>query len=126
MDRIVLRYLKKFKKSTLIDINEHMMLTILLRNNLKKNIQLDGNWRLFLKSKLVLSKADLSHVKDLKKWIHQLTLKKVIINEKNDLIIQFENDLELQVLVDRNRYENWEINQEVICLPGGVLTHFLK
>ena len=47
------------------------------------------------------------------------------ISEFNDLKIVFDKHIILQVIADSMRFENWVLNQEVICLPGGKLTDFL-
>jgi len=47
------------------------------------------------------------------------------ISEFNDLKIVFDKHIILQVIAEFMRFENWVLNQEVICLPGGELTDFL-
>ena len=125
MDKLVRQYLSKFKCAVIIDVNEYMNIAFKLKNKEVKYILLDMNWRLLIDYKMVLTKTSLNEIQDLKKYINGLKVKKITISRFNDLTIEFEQGVLLQIIADSMKYENWVINQDIICLPGGELTHFI-
>ena len=125
MDKLISQYLSKFKCAVVIDVNEYMNIAFKLKNKEVKYILLDMNWRLLINHKMVLTKSSLNEIQDLKEYINGLKVKKIIISKFNDLTIEFEQGLLLQIIADSMKYENWVINQDIICLPGGEMTHFI-
>ena len=125
MDKLIRQYLSKFKCAVIIDINEYMNIAFKLKNKEVKYILLDMNWRLLVDHKMVLTKSSLNDIQDLKKHINGLKVKKITISRFNDLTIEFEQGVLFQIIADSMKYENWVINQDIICLPGGEVTHFI-
>ncbi|MCV2231355.1 hypothetical protein [Paracholeplasma manati] len=125
MDKLIRQYLSKFKCAVIIDINEYMNIAFNLKNEEIKYILLDTNWRLLVNHKMVLTKSSLNEIQDLKKHINGLKVKRITISRFSDLTIELEQGVVLQIIADSMKYENWVINQDIICLPGGELTHSL-
>ncbi|MBU1093121.1 MAG: hypothetical protein KKH01_01525 [Firmicutes bacterium] len=126
MDKLVKKYLLQFKGAQITEVNEYINIAFLLKNNNMRYIQLDGNFRLFLTCQMVFTKSELKEINNLRKYINGAIVKNITIGKFNDLTIKFEQGILLQIIVDSMIYENWVINQDVICLPGGEITHFLK
>lgn len=125
MNDIIEKFLKQFHQSIIIDVNENYVLTILLASNEKKYIQLDSQWRIFQRNQLRLSKENFDNLNQIRSLVIGSKIEKLYINEIHDLYIQLVNHTLIQLMVSSTTYENWSINQEIICLPGGELTHFL-
>ncbi|MDX9807790.1 MAG: hypothetical protein RBS87_04415 [Acholeplasma sp.] len=125
MNDIIEKFLKQFHQSIIIDVNENYVLTILLPSNEKKYIQLDSQWRIFQRNQLWLSKENFNNLDQIRSLVIESKIEKLYINEIHDLNIQLVNHTLIQLMVSSTTYENWSINQEIICLPGGELTHFL-
>jgi hypothetical protein len=125
MTNLIDKYLEQFHQSRIVDVNENYVLTILLASNETKYIQLDGQWRVFQRNTLCFSNLDLNNLAELRRLMTVSNITKLSLNEVHDLAIHFENHTSIQLLVSSTKYENWSINQEIICLPSGELTHFL-
>ena len=87
---------------------------------------LEGGWRLFDHHKIVMNKSEFKRTEDIKDYIVGNIVEHIEISEFNDLKIVFGNHIIIQIVADSMWFENWVLNQEVICLPGGELTDFLK
>lgn len=70
-------------------------------------------------------KSEYKITEDIKDYLVGAIIKYIEISDFNDLKIVFDNHIIFQVIADSMRFENWVLNQEVICLPGGELTDFL-
>ena len=125
MNDIIEKFLTQFHHSIIVDVNENYVLTILLASNEKKYIQLDSQWRIFQRNQLCLSKENFNNLEQIRSLVTGSKIEKLYINEIHDLNILLVNHTLIQLMVSSTTYENWSINQEIICLPGGELTHFL-
>ncbi|MCV2231349.1 hypothetical protein [Paracholeplasma manati] len=125
MKDIIEKFLTQFHHSIIVDVNENYVLTILLASNEKKYIQLDSQWRIFQRNQLCLSKENFNNLEQIRSLVTGSKIEKLYINEIHDLNILLVNHTLIQLMVSSTTYENWSINQEIICLPGGELTHLL-
>ena len=125
MDNQIKKYLNLFKGAKVTEINEYQNITFLLKDKDIKYMLLQGGWRLFDHHKMVMTKSEFKKTEDIKDYLVGAIIKYIEISEFNDLKIVFDKHIILQVIADSMRFENWVLNQEVICLPGGELTDFL-
>ena len=125
MDNQIKKYLYRFKGARVTEINEYQNITFLLKNKDIKYMLLEGGWRLFDHHKMVMTKSEFKKTEDIKDYLVGAIIKCIEISEFNDLKIVFDKHIILQIIADSMRFENWVLNQEVICLPGGELTDFL-
>lgn len=119
------KYLNRYKGAKVTEINEYQNITFLLKDNDIKYMLLEGGWRLFVHHKMVMTKSEFKKTEDIKDYLVGAIIKYIEISGFNDLKIVFDKHIILQVIADSMRFENWVLNQEVICLPGGELTNFL-
>jgi hypothetical protein len=125
MDNQIKKYLNRFKGAKVTEINEYQNITFLLKDKDIKYMLLEGGWRIFDHHKMVMTKSEFKKTEDIKDYLVGAIIKYIEISEFNDLKIVFDKHIILQVIADSMRFENWVLNQEIICLPGGELTDFL-
>lgn len=125
MDNRIKKYLNHFKGARVIELNEYQNITFLLKDNEVKYMLLEGGWRLFDHHKMIMTKSEFKKTEDIKDYVVGKIVKYIEISEFNDLKIVFDKNIILQFIADSMRFENWVLNQELICLPGGELTDFL-
>jgi len=125
MDNQIKKYLNRFKGASVTEINEYQNITFLLKDKDIKYMLLEGGWRLFDHHKMVMTKSEFKQTEDIKNYLVGAIINHIEISEFNDLKIVFDNHIILQIIADSMRFENWVLNQELICLPGGELTDFL-
>jgi hypothetical protein len=124
MDNQIKKYLNRFK-ARVTEINEFQNITFLLKDKDIKYMLLEGRWRIFDRHKMVMTKSEFKKTEDIKDYFVGAFIKYIEISEFNDLKIVFDNHIILQIIADSMRFENWVLNQELICLPGGELTDVL-
>ncbi|XMB71661.1 hypothetical protein RJI07_06005 [Mycoplasmatota bacterium WC30] len=126
MDERLKSILNKFANSKVQSINEYYNICFICTDTRKRYIQLDGFWRVFQDKILKTSSEEKDNFQDLKKLIVRKEVTKLYISKHGpDLILVIEGGLELQLLTLSSQYENWVVNQEVICLPGGEIDYFI-
>ncbi|MBN2300275.1 MAG: hypothetical protein JXC31_03700 [Acholeplasmataceae bacterium] len=74
---------------------------------------------------MVMTKSEFKKTEDIKNYLVGAIIKYIESSEFNDVKIVFDKNIILQVVAGSVRFENWVLNQEVICLPGRELTDFL-
>lgn len=126
MDENIKSILNRFANSKVESINEYYNICFICTDTGKRYIQLDGFWRVFQNKLLKTSSEEKDNFQALKKLIVGKEVTKLYISENGpDLILVIDGGLELQLLTLSSQYENWVVNQELICLPGGKIDCFL-
>jgi hypothetical protein len=74
---------------------------------------------------MIMTKSEFKKTEDIKDYVVGNIVEYIEISEFNDLKIVFDKNIILQVIADSMRFENWVLNKELICLPGGELTDSL-
>lgn len=124
-------YFKGFANSVIEEVNEYKVIVIKQLEIVdKKNIFLEGGWRLFKDKIIVLSSSENNQDGDLivklNKYLGKKHIKNIYLGKEiNDLYIELTNGYIMQLIVESNQYENWVLNEEIICLPGGEVTYFI-